>query len=226
MGPPVQLLLLLLSAQDGGQAAGAAPPTLRPRRLLDQVPPHAGVVLQPVTCGEGGLCHPRAPAQGPPGVMASSPCSTQPVYLGDGGWGGATLTQGLCQQNHIVRGGGPHFVHEETEAQKGDRTSPKSQRGRWLSHRKKADPHPPWSTAPAMTTASQSVEPGPTVSPQALHPQHFACAPWHPRPPRGYSRQSFRPSLPTHPFQARSRDKASSPVTHKPVPPPWGSAGP
>lgn len=197
MGPPVQLLLLLLSAQDGGQAAGAAPPTLRPRRLLDQVPPHAGVVLQPVTCGEGGLCHPRAPAQGPPGVMASSPCSTQPVYLGDGGWGGATVTQGLCQQNHIVRGGGPHFVHEETEAQKGDRTSPKSQRGRWLSHRKKADPHPPWSTAPAMTTASQSVEPGPTVSPQALHPQHFACAPWHPRPPRGYS-QAELPSLSPH----------------------------
>ena len=78
-----------------------------------------------------------------------------------------------------------------------DACMPKSQRGRWLSHRKKADPHPPWSTAPAMTTASQSVEPGPTVSPQALHPQHFACAPWHPRPPRGYS-QAELPSLSPH----------------------------
>ena len=196
MGPPVQLLLLLLPAQDGGQAAGAAPPTLRPRRLLDQVPPHAGVVLQPVTCREGGLCRPRAPAQGPPGSWPAPPAPPSQSTWGRR-MGGTTVTQGLCQQNHIVRGGGPHFVHEETEAQKGDRTSPKSQRGRWLSHRKKADPHPPWSTAPAMTTASQSVEPGPTVSPQALHSQHFACAPWHPHSPRGYS-QAELPSLSPH----------------------------
>ena len=196
MGPPVQLLLLLLPAQDGGQAAGAAPPTLRPRRLLDQVPPHAGVVLQPVTCREGGLCRPRAPAQGPPGSWPAPPAPPSQSTWGRR-MGGTTVTQGLCQQNHIVRGGGPHFVHEETEAQKGDRTSPKSQRGCWLSHRKKADPHPPWSTAPAMTTASQSVEPGPTVSPQALHSQHFACAPWHPHSPRGYS-QAELPSLSPH----------------------------
>lgn len=100
--PPVQLLFLLLPAQDGTQAPRAAPPTLGPRWLLHQVPPHTGVVLQPVTCREGGLGSPRGPTAWSLGVMASLSRALlhQPLHLV-----GATVTQEPCQQDHLVQCG-------------------------------------------------------------------------------------------------------------------------
>lgn len=98
MRPPVQLLLLLLPAQDGGQATGAAPPALCSRWLLHQVPPHARVVFQAVACGEGGLGSPKGLAPGLR-VMASPSssllCPASPLV-------GTTVTQGPCQQDHLV----------------------------------------------------------------------------------------------------------------------------
>lgn len=133
MRPPVQLLLLLLPAQDGGQAAGAAPPALRPRRLLYQMPPHPRVILQPVTCGEGGLGSPGTPAQGL--RVTGSPCSTaQPVYLekpqSPGGHADKTTSSSMAisQIKRLRPTEGKGQVQRHTGHP-------------WQSHRKKAAPH-------------------------------------------------------------------------------------
>lgn len=71
--------------------------------------------------------------------MASSPSSAQPVYLE----GAPQSPRGHANKTTLSAVGGVHLIHEETEAQKGDRTSPKSHRGCWLSHRKRQTPTQP-----------------------------------------------------------------------------------